>query len=244
MGAKEVTQKEVTETALKNQAGCSALRPTRPGTIAQLSDEQNIGQPQQLSHPLFAAEDKLREVSDSGIHTNIHQGELLLIDGDLLHCEDLDFPEKCWVPSQKVGHERCNALGLVEQGQVADGIGDFSCAEGEIDHLNDNYDSTDCARMCLATYYLGPIDATAIQGTKSAMNCTDDRDITAAQLLAKACENDTLSPQQREDLYELLLKCQPHFITKDLADVMYLNIGSRSNGKCHLVRSLDQYLLL
>jgi hypothetical protein len=211
LGAKEVIQKGVAGTALKNQAGCFALGSTDLSTTAQLSDEQIIGQPQQLSHPLMVAEDRSREVSDNGIHTHKHQGRLLLTDGNLLHCEGLDFPEKCRVPSQKVGHGRCKALGLVEQGQVADVIGDFSYVEGEIDNLNDNYDSTDCARMCLATNYLAPIDATMIQGTKSGMNCTDDRDITAAQLLAKACENDTLSPQQREDLYELLLKYQPHF---------------------------------
>jgi hypothetical protein len=186
LSAKEVTQKGVIETALKNQARCFVLRPSHPGTTAQLSDKQSVGQPQQLSHPLVAAGDKLREVSDSGIHTKIHQGELLLTDGDLLHCEgvgeDTDFPEKCRVPSQKVGHGCCNALGLVEQSQVADIIGDFSCVEGEIDNLNDNYDSTDCARMCLAPNFLGLINATTIQGTKSGMNCTNDKDVTTAQL--------------------------------------------------------------
>jgi hypothetical protein len=157
----------------------------------------------------------LGEVSDSGVPANKYKRELLLYDDDFRHCEgkdeDTGFPAKCQVSSQEERPRYCNALGLVEQGQVTDVIGDVSCVEGKVDHLNHNYDTNDCAKMCLATNYLGPTDATTSQRTKPSMNCTDDRDIIAAQLRIKVSEKDALSPKQRVDLYELLLKYQPHF---------------------------------
>jgi hypothetical protein len=57
LSAKEATQNRVKETVLKDQGECFALRPTHPSATAQLSDEQNLGQPQQLSHPLVVARD-------------------------------------------------------------------------------------------------------------------------------------------------------------------------------------------
>jgi hypothetical protein len=105
VGAQEATQNGVKDTALEDQAECFALRPTHPSATAQFSDERNLGQPQQLSHPLVVARDELGEVSDSGVPTNIHQGELLLYDGDFRHCDGKDeetgFPAKCQVPSQE-----------------------------------------------------------------------------------------------------------------------------------------------
>jgi hypothetical protein len=201
LGAKEATQHGVAETALKEQVRNLALRSTLPSTTAHIPAESSTGEPQQLGHTLVAAGEKLGEASDSGIHTNIHQGDCLLSDDELPHCEDAcddtDFPMNCHVPSRKV-RPRCSyALGLVEQGQVADVIGDFSCVEGKLDNLNDNCGSADCVRMCLSTHYLGPINATKSQRPKSDVNCTDDRDVTATQLRAKVCENNTLSPQQR-----------------------------------------------
>jgi hypothetical protein len=214
LGAQGATRNGVKETALEDQAECFELRPTHPSATTQISDEQNLGQPQQLSHPLVVARDELGEVSDSGVPTNKHQGELLLYN-DFRHCEgkdeDTGFPAMCQIPSQEERRRCCNTLGLVEQGQVADVIGDISCVDGKVDNLNENYDNTDCAKMCLATDCLRPTDATTSQRIKPSMNCTDDRDITAAQLRIKVSENDTLSPKQREDLYELLLKYQPHF---------------------------------
>jgi len=39
---------------------------------------------------------------------------------------------------------------------------------------------------------------------------TDDRMITAEQLRGKVSENNNLSPQQQEDLYNVLIKYQQH----------------------------------
>jgi hypothetical protein len=49
--------------------------------------------------------DKLGEVSDGEAHTDLHQGDCLLIDDGLPHCEDAcdvtDFPVTCEVLSRK-----------------------------------------------------------------------------------------------------------------------------------------------
>jgi len=48
------------------------------------------------------------------------------------------------------------------------------------------------------------------QGRDTRQLATDDRMITTEQLRGKVCENNNLSPQQQEDLYNVLVKYQRH----------------------------------
>ena len=77
--------------------------------------------------------DKLGEVSDGEAHTEVHQGDCLLICDGSPHCEvacDVtDCPATYDVPSRKVKRGCYDALGLNKEGQVADIIDD-STLEG------------------------------------------------------------------------------------------------------------------
>lgn len=104
--------------------------------------------------------DKLGEVSNGEAHTDTHQGDSLLIDDALPHCEDacdvMDFPSTYDVPSRKIKCGCYDALGMNKEGQVADIIDDFTCVRGMLDNLSNDDDSAYDARQCLTTSYFEP----------------------------------------------------------------------------------------
>jgi len=67
------------------------------------SSPSDIGQQRHLEHTATVTGDKLGEVSNGEAHTDIHQGDSLLIDDALPRCEDAcdvtDFPSTYDVPS-------------------------------------------------------------------------------------------------------------------------------------------------
>jgi hypothetical protein len=82
--------------------------------------------------------DKLGEFSDGEAHTEIHEGDCLLIDDGSPRCEDASnvtgFPATYDVHSRKVKRGCYDALGLNMEGQVADIIGDSTCGRGMLDN--------------------------------------------------------------------------------------------------------------
>ena len=81
------------------------------------------------------------------------------------------------------------------------------------------------------------------QGLDPRQITTDDRMITADQLRGKVSENNTLSPQQQEDLYNVLTRYQQH-LTKRPGKCTKLNTNSRWRGACLLVPIQDIFHLL
>jgi hypothetical protein len=158
--------------------------------------------------------DKLGEVSDGEDHTDVHQGDCLLIYDELPHCEDAcdvkDFPATYGVPSRKVKRACYDALGLNKEGQVADFIDDSTCVRGMLDKLSNDDDSADYARLCLNTSCFEPNNVNTSHNSEAHLNSLEDRMITADQLRAKVCENNILSPQQQNELYRVLIKYQQH----------------------------------
>jgi hypothetical protein len=166
-----------------------------------------------LDHPAATSEGKLGEVSDGQAHTGIQPGGYLLTDDVLPHCEDacdvMDVPAKYDVGSRKSKCGCYDALEWTKESQVADDI-DYVCTNEVYSNENNDEGSADDTRLCLITSYLEPNYATKSQKPDANMNPQDDRIITADQLRAKVCENNTLSLQPQEQLYALLLKYQQH----------------------------------
>jgi hypothetical protein len=212
-GASEATRQEVAEASFKKQVKNFALRSTLPCTTAHLSADLYTGQQSHLESTAAVAGDRLGEVSDGEGHTDIHQGDCLLIDDILPHCEDAsdvtDFPATYDVPRRKVQRGCYDALGVTKEGQVADTDGS-TCIREMLDKLCSNDDSADDARLCLTASYFRPDNVDTSQKSEANANSLDDRMITADQLCAKISENNILSPQQQNELYGVLIKYQQH----------------------------------
>jgi hypothetical protein len=75
-------------------------------TKAHLSTDSDIGQKRHLERTVAVTGDMLGEVSDGEAHTDVQQGDCLLIDDRSPHCEDAcdvtDFPATYDVPSRQV----------------------------------------------------------------------------------------------------------------------------------------------
>ena len=85
---------------------------------------------------------KLGKVSDVEAHTDIRQGDSLLIDDGTPHCKEAcdvtDFPATHDVPSRKIKRGYYDALEWNKGGQVADIIDDSTCVRGMIDNLGND----------------------------------------------------------------------------------------------------------
>jgi hypothetical protein len=127
-GAREATRKEVAEASIKKQARNFALSSTLSCKTAHLSADSDKGQQCRLERTAAVTGDKLGEVSDGEAHTDIHQGDCLLIDDVLPHCGEAcdvtDFPAMYYVPSRKFKPGCYDTLGVTKEGQVADIIDD------------------------------------------------------------------------------------------------------------------------
>jgi hypothetical protein len=133
---------------------------TLPCTKAHLSADLDKGKQRHLERAAAVTGGKLGEVSDGEAHTDIHQGDCLLIDDRLPHCEDAcdvtDLPATYGVPSRNVKRGCYDALGLNKKGQVADIIDGSTYVRGMLDNLSNDDDSADNARLCLTTSYFEP----------------------------------------------------------------------------------------
>ena len=129
-------------------------------TKAHLSADSDIGQQRHLERAVAVTGDMLGDVSDGEAHTDIHQGNCLLIDDGSPHCENacnvMDFPAAYDVPSQQVKRGCYDALGLNKEGQVADIIDVSTCVKGMLGNLSNDDDSADDARLCLTTNCFEP----------------------------------------------------------------------------------------
>jgi hypothetical protein len=215
-GARQATRQEGAEASFQKQVRNFALRPTLPCATAHLSADLDTGQQSYVERTAAVTGDGLGEVSDGEGHTDIHQGDCLLIEDILPHCEDAcdvtDFPATYDVPRRKVKRGCYDALGLAKEGQVAD-TDDSTCVREMLDKLCSNDDSADDARLCLTASYFRPDNVDTSQKSEANANSLDDRMIRADQLRAKVGENNILSPQQQNELYGILIKYQ-HHLTK------------------------------
>jgi hypothetical protein len=146
-GAGEATRQEVAESSFKNDVRNFAISSTVPCTTAHLSADSDIGQQRQLERSAAMTGDKLGEVIDGEDHTDVYQGNCLLIYDKLPHCEDAcdvtDFPATYDVPNRKVKCTCYDALGLNKEGQVTDIIDDSTCVRGMLDKLSNDDDKVD-----------------------------------------------------------------------------------------------------
>jgi len=88
-GAREAKRQEVADASFKKQVRNFVRMSTLLCTKAYLSADSDIGQQRHLERSAAVTGDKLGEVSDGEAHTDIHQGDYLLIDDGSLHCEDV-----------------------------------------------------------------------------------------------------------------------------------------------------------
>jgi hypothetical protein len=137
-GARDATRQEIAEASFKEQVRNFALRSTLPCTTAQLSADSDIGQQRHLER-IAAVTGGKSEVTDGEAHTDMHQGDCLLIDDGSPHCEDAcdvtDLPATYKVPSRKVKRGCYDALGLSKEDQVPAVIDVPTCGRGVFDKL-------------------------------------------------------------------------------------------------------------
>jgi hypothetical protein len=105
-GAREAPGQEVAEASFKEQVRNFGLMSTPRCTKAHPSADSDIGQQHHLECTVAVTGAMLGEVSDGEAHTDVHQGDCLLIDDALPHCKDAcevtDFPSTNDVPSRQV----------------------------------------------------------------------------------------------------------------------------------------------
>jgi len=76
------------------------------------------------------------------------------------------------------------------------------------DNNGNNNDVADCTLLCLATTSPKTDGVTSPQESETNKLGTDDRTISEEQLCTEVCEDNRLSTEQQEDLYNVLAKYQ------------------------------------
>jgi hypothetical protein len=200
-GAREAGRQKIAETPFKEQVRNYAPRSTVPCATAQVSADSNKSRSTHLEYTPAATGYKLGKFSDGDAHTSVHQGDCLLIDDKLPHCEGAcdvtDLPAKFDAASERVKCGCDDALGWNKEGQMADVIDDFQCVKAMLDNLDKEDANADDARLCSTVSYFEPNYANMSQKSVANLNSSDDRMITADQLRAKVCEKHILSPQHQ-----------------------------------------------
>jgi hypothetical protein len=84
-GAREATRQEVAEASFKEQVRNFAPRSTLPCTAAQLSADSDIGQQRNVERIGAVTGDKIGEVTGGEGHSDMRQGDCLLIDDSSPH---------------------------------------------------------------------------------------------------------------------------------------------------------------
>jgi len=125
--------------------------------------------------------------------------------------EDVEFTSRYDESCRNCQSNDLSTLADDKEGHITD---DCSAAEGKMNEGCRSNMSVNASRALCFTTNCSKTGADDTQSTEqrrgTRQRMTDDRMITAEQLRSKVRENDNLSPQQQEDLYNLLIKYQQH----------------------------------
>ena len=118
------------------------------------------------------------------------------------------YDDTCW----NLHDNDLSTLAKDKEGHVVD---DYSATQHEInEECSKNMNVAANRRTLCFTTTISKTDAVDTQQTQQGLDTrqimTDDTMITAEQLRGKVSENNNLSPQQQEELYNILIKYQQH----------------------------------